>query len=205
MPHPQELHSCPTWHTITQDWTDPDAIVTSIATAASAVSFSGVGLNGAVGAGSIKEAANVDGACCRVSATASSNAGSYVDGSTITVTGTNEAGDQISDTITVVGTDGGATWETSKGFATVTQIDVDAQANTGGSWTFGLGSLDFEEAGRLIATGATAMSSPMVVFDGNNNEKSLPMPASSLRPCHIRGVSRTHEAVVGDYPFTVFR
>ena len=109
---------------------DPDAIKTSIATVAGAASYSGAALNGVIGATAF------DPPRC-ATATLSANAGSYTNGSTITFTGELD-GAVVTDVLTISGTGGGVMLTGDAYFDKITQIDIQAQANTSGSFTFGL-------------------------------------------------------------------
>jgi hypothetical protein len=123
------------------DLLDADAIKKAIATSAAAagVTYSGADLDGDdVGTDDI--ARPTPGGHTGVPqypiAVASSNAGSYVNGSTIVFSGT-YGGAAATSTATVVGTDGNATFKGDKPLDTVSSIHVAAQANTSGEWTFG--------------------------------------------------------------------
>jgi hypothetical protein len=73
-------------------------------------------------------------------AVASNSAGSYVASSKIMFTGTYGTGygsQNVVRTATVVGTGGNATFVADGPLDTVSQIDVEAQVNTSGAWTFG--------------------------------------------------------------------
>lgn len=112
---------------------DVDGIKTSIATAASIQTYSGVALNGTLaGYGGHADL------CSYPTASASSNAGSYVNGSTVQFVGTYN-GVATTRTATVVGTDGNATFvaDGPLDIGSVTSIVVAAQVNTSGAWTFG--------------------------------------------------------------------
>lgn len=115
-----------------------NAIVTSLATAATPVALSGAGLNGASHGGPYTGNGTTVGPR-QVTVTTSANAGSYAIATPIVVTGTDRVGNIITDTLTLTATGGGETVATSKGFATVTEIDIPAMVNTGGAFTFGLG------------------------------------------------------------------
>ncbi len=107
---------------------------TTIATVAGAASYSGAALNGADVANNIGAAAHGFGFL--PSATLAANASSYVDQSTITWTGTYH-GVATTRTGTIVGTDGGTTVTADGPLDTVTQIDIEAQADTNGAFEFG--------------------------------------------------------------------
>ena len=120
---------------ITAEIADPDAIKTSIATVAAAVSYTGVALNGADAnpGPATPTPSHTDNVVTDVpqypTATASSSAGSYVDGSEVVFTGT-YGGAAKSRTATVVGTDGNATFVADGPLDTVSTVAVDAQADT---------------------------------------------------------------------------
>lgn len=119
---------------------DTNAIKTSVATVAAATTYSGGALNGTstVGVVSSPSTQTFERLVSWPTVTAASNAGSYVNGSTIVFTGTYN-GDVTTRTATVVGTDGNATF-TADGpldLGSVTSIAVGAQTNTGGHFEFG--------------------------------------------------------------------
>lgn len=107
-----------------------NAIKTSIATVAGAASYSGGALNGAVGAGLLPITQTV-------SFTTSSHSGSYVAGSKVTFTGLDRNGLALVEQLLVTAVNGGETIVGLKGFSKVTQIDVEAQSDTAGAFTFG--------------------------------------------------------------------
>lgn len=113
-----------------------NAIVTSHATSASPLTLSGAGLNGSIGA-----ALNL--LPRTVTITTTSHAGSYVDGSHVVVTGTDLNGATVSETLAIVGTDGGQTLVGVQGFISFTSIAMDAQADTSGAFTVGVRDVVF--------------------------------------------------------------
>jgi hypothetical protein len=119
-----------------------NAIKTSVATVAAAVTYSGAALNGADVDGSYVARPTPSGlsnVAQYPTATASSNAGSYVNGSHVMFTGTygDGYGSNVTRTATVSGTGGNATFIADGPLDTLTSITVDAQTNTGGAWVFG--------------------------------------------------------------------
>jgi hypothetical protein len=110
---------------------DIDAIKTSIATVAAPVTYSPA-YNGVIGTINSMIPART------LTVTSAANPGSYVAGSTITITGTDAAGRVLVEVFTHVGTGGGETLVGTKGFETVTSILVAAQADTSGAWSFGV-------------------------------------------------------------------
>jgi hypothetical protein len=117
---------------------DADAIKTTIATVAAGVIYAGAALNGATAsAGTATPApSGLTGVAQYPIAVASSNAGSYVNGSTIQFSGT-FSGETVTRTATVSGTGGGATFVANGPLDTCNGITVAAQADTSGAWTFG--------------------------------------------------------------------
>jgi hypothetical protein len=116
-----------------------NGIKTSIATAASVATYTGAALNGA-SATPLPDSKT--GFAQWPAATASSSAGSYVDGSTIVFTGTYH-GAAVTRTATVVGTGGNATFIADGPVdGAITSIVVAAQTNTSGAWTFGFVDLE---------------------------------------------------------------
>jgi|GEM_PF-3787946 len=108
---------------------DVDAIVTALATSTSAVELTGAELTGVLGGSAFTSADYV-------TATLSSTAGAFTDASTITVTGTYN-GATVTDVLTISGTDGNATLWGDQLFDSVTQIDIEAQADTDGTISIG--------------------------------------------------------------------
>jgi hypothetical protein len=136
---------------------DADAIKTTIATSASAASYSGADLDGADAnpGPAYPTPTNTGQVVTDVpqypTATAASHASSYVDGSEITFTGT-YGGEATTRTATVVGTDGNATFVADGPLDMCSQIDVDAQADALGAWTFGWTDVgSWKETGGAIA------------------------------------------------------
>ncbi len=122
---------------------DANAIKTSIATQATAFSYSGAALDGAaVGADHIARPVpnSHTGLAQYPVVTASAAAGSYVNGSTITFTGT-YGGEAATSVATVVGTDGAAAFIGSSPLETVSAVAGEAQANAGGQFEFGFTDL----------------------------------------------------------------
>jgi hypothetical protein len=115
-----------------------NAIMTSIATAATAQSYTDAELNGAK---LIPAPDSKTGYAQYPTATLSASAGSYVNGSLITVTGTYLGAVTVS-TITVVGTGGGVTLVGDKPLdGAVTAVNTAAQHDTSGALTVGWADL----------------------------------------------------------------
>lgn len=106
-----------------------NSIKTSVATVASPATYITTALNGAIGTAVMAMPRTI-----RV--TLSSAVGSYVNASTIVITG-KLTGVTKTETLTIVGADGGTTLTTTGFFDQVTQIDVDAQVDTSGAFLFG--------------------------------------------------------------------
>ncbi len=107
------------------------AIKTSIATVAGAASYTTSGLNGSIGTAQMA-------AGRRITATLSTHASSYTAGSTITITGLDVNLNAQTDVLTIVGTGGGVTITSTKFFRKVNTLDITAQFDTGGAFTFGV-------------------------------------------------------------------
>jgi hypothetical protein len=117
-----------------------NAVVTSLATQTTPDVLAGVGLTGAK-AGGPYVGTGTSVAPRAITVTTSASAGAYLIGTPITVKGTDRAGNTIQDTLTLTQTGGGETISSAKGFATVTEIDIPAMANTAGAFTFGIGDV----------------------------------------------------------------
>jgi hypothetical protein len=124
---------------------DIDAIKSSIATVADEVTYSGVDLNGVIGATAMQ-------APRTVTATLAASAGSYVASSTITITGTDYRGAVLVEVLTIVGTDGTETLVGTKGFATVVSILIEAQFDTSGAFSFGVQDVMLNGCGIRVGT-----------------------------------------------------
>ena len=112
------------------DAADPDGIVTSLATAATATSLTGVALDGAVGAEEMFPPRNI-------TITASSHADFNL--TTWIVRGTDEHG-LPQEEVFVMPDAGNVTLTGNKFFRTVTEVYVPAQADVNGLYTVGFGS-----------------------------------------------------------------
>lgn len=110
---------------------DADGIKTSIASSASAASYSGAALNGVVGAGTMSPPRNI-------TITTSSNAN--INAVAVVITGKDVNGATQTDTITLTD-NGGVTDVGTKAFASVSSIAVPAQGGTGGALQFGFGNV----------------------------------------------------------------
>lgn len=117
---------------------DPDSIKTLIATVAAGVSYSGADLNGAYA----NPGPAVFPSASAVTVITEANAGSYVNASTITITGTVDGVAGQTEVLTITGTDGGQSLKTAKLFTAVSQVDIQAQVNVGGGFTFGTAYAD---------------------------------------------------------------
>lgn len=121
---------------------DVDAVKTSVATVADAVSYSGAGLNGASVSDGVASPllGGHTGFASYPSCSRADNASSYVNESTATLTGTYR-GQAVTRTITFSGTDGDDKTLADGPMDTITQIDIEAQADTGGAFEFGWSGL----------------------------------------------------------------
>lgn len=140
-----------------------NSIKTSIATVAGPASYSGAGLNGAIGAAAMELPRTV-------SVTTSAHAASYVAGSTITFTGTDKDGNVLIEALALVATGGGETIVGVKGFMQITQIDVQAQADTLGTFTFGTQDI-VVPGSRYVIIGTTG---DLHVTYANGSQSTIP-------------------------------
>jgi hypothetical protein len=181
---------------------DADGIKASIATTASIATYSGAALDGAYAADGV--ATPVPNGHTDVDqypvATASSSAGSYVNGSTIQFVGTYN-GAAVTRTATVVGTGGAAEFIADGPIRTVTSIIVAAQANTSGAWTFGFTDLAMPDIGGvkypftfLRATGAGNIR---VEHVGDYLETMAFAAAEHAEPLRLKRIIQTLTTVSG--------
>lgn len=126
---------------------DVDAIKTAIATAAAPATYSGVALNGAIGAAAL-------GVSQTFTVKTRANAGAYVTANPIVVTGLDWQGKIISESVSLTQTNGGETVQGTKAFARFTSIAVPAQNDTSGSFEFGVGDILLDMPARELRAGA---------------------------------------------------
>jgi len=142
------------------DIDDDDGVITSFATSASEDVRSGAEFNGALGTLTLGGTQVAYTRMHQLVAISSSNAGSYVVGSTLTAVGTDQKGQPRMLTATVGDTDGGETLNfvdedgNAVGMLTITSITVDAQNDTSGAWTIGVRDVVFDEPARVIRAGS---------------------------------------------------
>lgn len=169
---------------------DADGLKTSVATAATAQSYTGGALNGTLDLGGASDCASYP--CF----TSTSNAGSYVNGSAIVFVGT-YAGAAVERTALITGTDGGQTEIVADGpldVGSVTQIRVAAQVNTGGAFTFGFTGLcpKKDRAGRNREWRVVARAAGSVVVGYvNGGTDTLVMIASEVHPVPVARIYAT--------------
>lgn len=108
------------------------AFKTSIATSTSAAEYTGGALNGALGASALPFGR-------KVTVTTTTSAAAYRVGASfpIVVTGEDEFGQALTESLLLVATNGNETITGTKGFAKVTSIAIPAQLTTAGFFTFG--------------------------------------------------------------------
>lgn len=121
---------------VTEEWVnvataDTDGIKTSIASAATIQTYSGVDLNGVIGGGVISPPRNI---------TITSTSHADIDAVACVVTGEDIYGNVISDIVTLTN-GGGATDVGDVPFAKVTSVVIPAQSGTGGALEIGFGVL----------------------------------------------------------------
>jgi hypothetical protein len=157
---------------------DTDAIVTSVASANTEQTYSGAGLDGVVGAGTMSPPRNI-------TFTTSSHAD--IDAVACVITGLDIDGNALTETVTL--TDGGGVTDAGvKAFASVSSIVIPAQSGSGGTVEIGFGVLigltvkakarggtigiiQEIEAGSVVATGtfaAPATGAPYGTYSANN-------------------------------------
>jgi len=135
-----------------QEWVDPaaadvDAIVTSVATAATVQTFLGAGLDGVVGAGVMDPPRNI---------TITSDLQADHDAVAVVIDGTDIDDNVVQDTITK--TDGGNVTDVGViAFKTVTLITVPAEAGAAGLMEFGFGDLIGLEKALITRAGLAAV------------------------------------------------
>lgn len=193
MPNPQDISPSPQWKTYASDPTDDDAIKLSIATSTSAVSYSGVALDGAIGAGAIRFPQ-------RIILTTGAHNGTYKTGASnaFTITGTDEAGNVITDTIAPTATNGGEVLPTAKGFASVTKIEGPGQNDALGTLKFGVEDIVCKPAAREVRAGAAGN---LVLVDEAGHSDTTPF----LQGEH-QAVNASRFDVSGcTFPFTIYR
>lgn len=181
---------------------DADGIKLSIQTEATIQTYTGTDIDGAYGTAGVATPApngHVDVDQYPV-ATASSKAGSYVNGSTIQFIGTYD-GAAVTRTATVVGTAGNAEFIADGPMRTVTSIVVAAQADTAGAWTFGFTDLAMHRVNGvnypftfLRATGAGNIR---VQHIGDYLETMAFAAGESAEPINLKRIIQTLTTVSG--------
>ena len=120
-------------------YSDADGIKESVATSDEAASYTGVALDGTNTAGTLVSAAVATGLASYPTFSSTSAASSYVNASTVTFTGTYQ-GQAVQRVAVLTGTDGNETEVLADGpmdIDSISQIDVEAQADANGAFTFG--------------------------------------------------------------------
>jgi hypothetical protein len=194
-----------TWTFATSaDLVDDDAVKTSIASVAAnttytAADFNGAMLNGNAGlfkVGGKRTAPRV------LSVTTGASGGSY-NLATIVVTGKNELGEVITDSVTLTQTGGNETLFFAKGFVEITSIYIPAMVNTSGSFKFGVRDAGWspKKPARQVRGGAAG--AVLVGFgDGSGATDALPCAAGEH---HDVMITRLYgSATTTAYPVTVY-
>lgn len=129
---------------------DADAILVSgtPGTTSAGVTFSGVGLDGAIGDDAISPTR-------LVTIATSSETGAYTITAPVVITGTNDVGAVITDSVYLTDVDGGETVETTKAFASVTSVFVPQMALNTGRFTVGVGDIAIANGFKGFRTGGT--------------------------------------------------
>ena len=154
------------------DIDDDNGIKLSIATAVTVQTYSGAALDGAM--------ANPGPAYTkmqRLSVTTAANAATYIVGSTIVFTGTDQSGNPRVCTATIVETNGGEVLDAvdengeDAGAMTVSSIVVAAQNDVNGAFEFGVTDVVFDQPVRVIRGGAAG--NVFVEFEADLVEGSM--------------------------------
>lgn len=191
---PQELRSSPEYYEITATWVDDDAIKLSIATAATAQNYSGAALDGVVGAGAITP-------CASVTVKTTTHAATYNITDPIVVTGIDEAGRTITESLMLTQVNGNETITGTKAFASIISIAVPAQVDALGTFKFGVGgNLSFKPPARWFE-GGKATSGSYKVKTGSGRAVTLTLVPDVAKFICVSGVDVTQ----ADFPFRVYR
>lgn len=159
-----------------------NAVVTSLATAAAPVTLTGAGLTGTT-AGTFT-------APRTVSVTTAASVGSYSIGvpNAITVIGTDYLGFAIQDTLVLTATGGGETITSTKAFLAVTEIDLPAQVDTSGHWTFGVRDVMLPAPVSRVMAGTSASANLHLGYDSGVKDTILKVPAGVPLPLSPRWI-----------------
>ena len=176
---------------------DTDGYVASVATATSVVNVTGALFDGTLAGG-----ANPDARCeLQFTINRSSSASSYTT-TPIVVTGTDDGGEVITESLTPADADGGDQLVTTKGFRSVTNVKLPAQVDTSGAWTMGVSKILLTSVpARMIRTDA-AGTLKMVYEEGTSGTISdnLPSAATEKHELYIKEVLSTSTG----YPITLY-
>lgn len=134
MTQTNDLFASPKTKTYTATWVSANAIKTSVATAITAQSYSGAGLNGAIGAADVSIPQEF-------TATTSSHAASYVITSPIVITYLDYHLVQQTASLYLTQVNGNETVTAAISARQIVQIDVPPMADALGAFTFGLGDV----------------------------------------------------------------
>lgn len=170
---------------------DDDAIKTSIATAATVQTYSGGGLNGVVAGTEFKLPQ-------LLSITTTTSVGTYVTASPIVVTGEDSEGAVITESIALTQANGNETVFGIKPFFKVTSIAVPAQANTGGTFKFGVGDILLPGVIREMRAGIDGTIKCGYQSQGND---TVTLKAGER---HSAYVDRIYSTGTSAYPLTVY-
>lgn len=192
-PKAQDLYSSPRSVTYASTFVDDDGIKLSVATNVAAQSYSGATLDGAL--------ANPGPAVNRlpqvVTVVTGASAATYNVASPIVVTGTNYAGDVITDSLQPTNANGGETVVGVKAFKTVTGIATPAQSGGGGTFKFGVQDVLLDPPARELRHGADGTIN---LKDADGNADPLPGFAGEHQPVCV-------SRIVGSgttFPLTVY-
>jgi hypothetical protein len=198
---PDSLQSSPRTITfVAATLVDLDAVKTSVATAATPITYSGAGFNGALGAGPI----TLD-PPRYISVTNTSAVGTYKYGASypIVITGT-RCGVAVTESLLLTTANGNETIVGDQPFDTLVSIAIPAQNDTSGAWTFGVHGLACRATGgespqihpyRRIKANVSG-GNAKIGFGGSYTD-ILPLVVGSVEEVLVSRVYGTSDTTVG--------
>lgn len=141
---------------------DVAAVVASFATTTSAFDKSGVALTGAIGGTAFLPARTV-------TVTLSSTVGAFVLNSVITVTGKRN-GETVTEELTVTSANGGVVLRGTQAFEQITRVQGEAQADTDGTISVGLGDVVAPLGGEFLGYRAGHDGRVLIQFGDGSKE-----------------------------------
>lgn len=168
-----------------------NAIKTSIATSTSVATYTGVQLNGSIGAAvfSLPQLVTV---------TNTNSVAAYNTTNAITITGENDQGVVITDTLLLTAANGNQTITSVKAFLKITSIAVPAQLTTAGAFTFGVSDIVFSSPIREIRAGAAGN---LIVGYQDATTDTVPLAAGER---HLAYMTKIVSAGTTALPITIY-